>query len=573
MIIEDLKRYTTESLKIRSANQENQTKNINTPNQDLFSTIYEGFYNHKTNIELRLNFIKYIFPLLKEFTNKDIFHHITNLWDIFYDTEYYEKTVLNAYPVKMDIEGETSSPEPNIVTIKEEEQNLFLNIFMDNNDGSLSKFSNTTARYLFKNILINERKFNPRKTNINAFKIFIKFFYVINLQENKIINLRGKYLVKDIELSGQDFLWNILVNTNRNDVRFESAIVIVNNTLNLIKYSSDFSNKIWSNFISKLLLHFNDCMEKYTSDFKYNKKENGEGIKGLLLLIKKLLEKIDDQYITSQEEIFFSDIGYEVQFRLPNKNQQKIMKIDKNETIYDIRCKISYFFDIPIMNVGLKNTKRNNLITGNDDVNLAYDLIDRNSTLDIVLVHNPILKIQENPKNLILDNGFIFESLFYILKNPECEFINDAWELINLMPKNKELENKIADLGKKIFKNPEKELSVCFDVSSLYHLSYSIQILKNLLSQSNMEKWALTFLKNNGKIFFIEVLSNLKQPFNKKANLDEHLDKNLNYDLENDFVFSSFYLQLILDILFLIDKISELINEKTALYLNDEESK
>ncbi len=578
LIIEDLKRYMTKRIKIRFINQDIQTKNnqisiTNNLNQDLFSTVYEGFYNHRTNIELRLNFVKYIFPLLKEFTKKDIDYHITNLWDIFYDTEYYEKIISISNSEKMDIEPGYVPSEPSSTTIREEEQNIFLNIFNDNNDGSISRFSHTIAKYLFKNILINERKFNPRKINLNAFKIFIKFFYLINQQENRIINLRLKYLVKHFELFGQDFLWNILINTNRNDVRLETAIVIMNNNLNLIKYSSDFSNKIWSNFISKLLLYFNACMDKYTANFKNNLNENAEGIKGLLLLIKKLLGKIDDQYIISQEEVFISNSGYEVQFRLPNKNQQKIMKIDKNETIYDLRSKISYFFDIPIMNVGLKNARKNILINCNEDVNLAYELIDRNSIIDIVIIQNPILKINENPKNLILENGYLFDSLFYILKNPECEFINDAWDLINLMPRNKELENKISDLGNKIFKKPEIEFSECFDVSSLYHLSYSIQILKNILTQNNIEKWVMTFIKNNGKLFFIEVLSKLKQPFSKNGGQIQQIDNNLNYDLENEFGFSSFYLQLILDILFLIDKISEFTKEKTALYHYEEDSK
>jgi len=311
-------------------------------------------------------------------------------------------------------------------------------------------------------------------------------------------------------------------------------------------------------------------MDKYSTELKINKYENAEGIKGLLLLIKKLLEKIDDQYITIQEEIFFSDFGFEVQFKFPNKNIQKIIKIDRNETIYDIRSKISYFFDIPLINVGLKNTRKNSIISCNEDVNLAFDLIDRNSSLDIVILPNPILKINENPKNLILDNGYIFESLYSILKDPGCEFINNAWELINLMPKNKELENKINDLGNKLFKNPEKEFSDCLDVSSLYHLSYTIQILKNILSQNNMEKWVLTFLKNNGKLFFIDMLFNLNQPFNKKAFGAEQKNKKINSDLENEFDFSAFYLQLILDILYVIDNISESTKDKLSLQIEDE---
>lgn len=564
LIIEDLKRYMIKSLKIRSLDKENiiKTNQISTSksiNQDLFAYVYEGFYNHKTNIELRLNFIKYTFPLLKDFTNKDIYYHIINLWDIFYETEYYEKILIDFNNDNMDIDRE----HPNIdsrqtkINIMEEEQNLFLNIFNDNNDGSLSRFSTATSKYLFKNILISDRKFNPKKINLNAFKIFSKFFYLINQQENKIINIRGKYLVKDIELLGQDSLWNILVKTNKDNVRIETAKVIVNNNLNLIKFSSDFSNKVWSNFISKLLLYFNDCMDIYSSNLNNNIQEKGDGIKGLLLLIKKLLEKIDDQYITSQEEIFFSDIGFEIQIRFPSKNQQKIMKIDRNETIYDIRCKISYFFDIPIMNVGLKNMRKNSLISCNDDANLAFDLIDRNTTLDIVILPNPILKINENPKNLILENSYIFQSLFSILKNPDCEFINDAWELINLMPKNKDLESKIINLGNQIFNNPEKEFSDCFDLCSLYHLSYSIQILKTILNQNDIENWLTTFSKNKGKFFFFEMLSNLRQPFYRKANKTEKNDKTLIYDLENDFVFSSFYLQLILDILYVINIISK----------------
>jgi len=583
------------SIKIRNSSQELQNKNnplnvVSSLNQDFFSTIFEGFYNHRTNIELRLNFIKYIFPLLKEFSNKDLYYHITNLWDIFFDTDFYERYLLekdngNESSNKMEIEKDYQNRNTIVldidskiplVTIKDEEQNLFLQIFVNNNDGSLSRFSNVTARHLFKNILINEYKFNPKKININAFKIFTKFFYVINMSDNKLLNLRGRYLVKDFELQGQDFIWNILVNTNRNDVRNEAANLIVNNSLNLLKYSIDFSNKIWSNFISKLLLHFNDCMEKYNLEIKNNKNEynlnDGNGVKGLLLLIRKLLEKIDDQYITAQDEFILNDIGYEVQFRLPSRNQQKIFKIDKNETIYDVRAKISYFFDIPIMTLGLKNTRRNIIISCNDDATLAFELIDRNSSLEIVILQNPILKINENPKNLILENKFIFDSLFSLLKNSDCEFINDVWELINIMPKNKELENRIMDLGNKLFKNSEKEFCECLDTTSLYHLSYSIQILKQILNENNIEKWINNFLKNNGKIFLINVLINFKQPLNRKnfnrENIDDS-DSMLKKDQESGFIFSSIYLQLILDILNIIDRISDSISDKN----NDYESK
>lgn len=592
LILDDLRRYMGKSVLIKYAILHNipiKENNINSSynNTDIFQNTYEGFYNHKINVELRLNFIKYIFPLLKEFSDRDLSFQLEKFWDIFFDMEFYKALISNSLqgsnkqnfkidvnkknsePILMEIE-ETSNLQLDLFSplknenvenflISQEEINLFFNIFNDNNDGTMSKFVMNNARYLMKNILTNPKKFNPKFINIIGFRIFSKFFYYLNLIDNKLYQLSGKFFTKQVEISYLDAVWNLLIKTLNPEVRNEAASLIVNCCLNLQNYNSEFANKIWSNFISKLLYFFSDSMEKLNSN-KNNNNNSFYGVKAVLLLIKKILEKIDENYIPSSDEVFFNDNGYEVTFRInTNKSQFKSIRIEKEEYVYDIRAKISYIFDIPMMILGLK--RKNILLTCNNDDESVLNFFERNSVWDIISVHNPILKINENPRNLILENSFIFNSLYSILKFENFEFINDAWELINIMPKNKELENKIFNLGKNILTNPEKTFLESFDISSIYHLNYSMQILKDFIEKdgkgntnNNMaiNSWMENFRKNNAAIFFINLLSELKY---NNINDEIEYEKNLS--------FSTFYLQSIIDILWILENLFNFEKEKS----------
>jgi len=282
LILDDLRRYMGKSVLIKYSILHNipikengiSITNFNTySNSDIFINIYEGFYNHKTNIELRLNFIKYIFPLLKEFSKKDLSLQLEKLWDIFFDLEFYKALISNSLkgsnnqnnfkieinanntdPILMEIE-ETSNLQLDLFSEKEkntnnknflistEEINLFFSIFNDNNDGTLNRFSVNSAKFLMKNILTNPKKFNPEIINIIGFKIFTKFFYYLNIMENKMYQLNGKFFTKQIEILHLDAIWNVLINTFNPEVQQEAATLIVNCYLNLQNYNEDFANK------------------------------------------------------------------------------------------------------------------------------------------------------------------------------------------------------------------------------------------------------------------------------------------------------------------------------------------
>ena len=106
LILDDLRRYMGKSVLVKYAilneipikENSNTNKNNNSTfnNTDIFTNIYEGFYNHRVNIELRLNFIKYIFPLLKEFSDRDLSYQIEKLWEIFFDLEFYKSLISNS---------------------------------------------------------------------------------------------------------------------------------------------------------------------------------------------------------------------------------------------------------------------------------------------------------------------------------------------------------------------------------------------------------------------------------------------------------------------------------------------
>ena len=107
LILDDLRRYMGKCVLIKYAIKHSipikENCNLNTNsnltllnNPEIFMNTYEGFYNHRTNIELRLNFIKYIFPLLKEFSDKDLSFQLEKLWDIFFDLEFYKALISNS---------------------------------------------------------------------------------------------------------------------------------------------------------------------------------------------------------------------------------------------------------------------------------------------------------------------------------------------------------------------------------------------------------------------------------------------------------------------------------------------
>jgi ubiquitin carboxyl-terminal hydrolase 9/24 len=114
------------------------------------------------------------------------------------------------------------------------------------------------------------------------------------------------------------------------------------------------------------------------------------------------------------------------------------------------------------------------------------------------------------------------------------DYIDEAWELINILPKNPQLEEEVKKLGTQI--NEKIDWNKYIDTKSIYKLSYCLQIIKSFLIQTesnspknNSEKinknWLETFRKNKGIKHLITVIYQYK---------DAHFSSNLGFSCLNE---------------------------------------
>jgi len=568
LIIEDLHRYFEEvenKIKKITAEENNQMTDIgatqaisssltsffNSENlsilnsnsaREYISLTFEGNYSHMTNIETRLDLIHFILQysdmrgLPIEITND----HIIKLWDIL---------VLNT-------------------RTENEKQILYKFLLQSNEGGGFSdEFSEKITESLFKGILTNPAKFQPDKINLIAFKLFQKYFNLINSLNGSLVILNRKIKITNHNLLGENTLWQILTHNKNDNVRRECSKILTSTCLNLDKVEEEFCSQIWKKFEKNLKENLINSIgaENFTNGTnKFSSIKNSIGIKGIIFLIKNFISELNsDGDIPSQEELTINNVNaFTVIFVNISRNEKKALNIGSTEFVSQVRDKISFIFDIPLYKLAFKQNRK--IIDMNDDLKFLKELIDPNQVVEVIERKNPYLQFKNiNPHSLIVENEYIFEILFKLLEvdethekienNPSSEkfkkqFLQDAWELIYLLPIGKNLENKIFRLGKEKFQhnddeylNTHKSLEV-FNSDSVFKLSYLLQIVKKFVECDST--WLINFISNKGIEILIHMLLRLKENnFTDDSNIGMKCLKDIFYvlDLCNQNLKENFY--------------------------------
>jgi hypothetical protein len=454
----------------------------NTNNSEIMNSTFAGIYNHKTNLELRFEFIQFLYRFTenKKFKIELNGKQLTSLWD---------NLILNSRT--------------------EGEKNMFYNFLYDDSNS----FAERIAEYAFNEILSDRTKFDIKDLNRAGMKLFEKYFININYRYNRIYPVR-KYFTQNADIIGITILWEILVESSNESVKREAASMLANLCTNLTNYDEEPRTKIWTEFISKLLHYFQVTTMA----------NNESGIRGILLLIKFVIKNLDwPGNITSQDDVEFYQNAVEYVFIHQEKNLKRPIKISGSERVIEVREKVSFYFDIPINAVCILTNKR--LIDLRDDFKIFKDLADPRSVMKIVEKNNPILELKNNPSDLIKENKFIFNSLFDLLNNSNSSYIDDAWELINLLPKSREIEESIFRAGNSEVTGTETiDWNKFLDYNSIFKMSYSLQIIKSFFSNVS---WVYNFRKNGGVEHLIQLLMNFKA---------EHFSQNLGFQAFYDII-------------------------------------
>jgi hypothetical protein len=452
---------------------------------DLMTTVLAGHYSHRVNLELRFEFIEFLYRFTENKKYKIELNgkQLSCLWD---------NLVINS-------RGEN-------------EKNLFYKFLINsNNDDSSDSFTERIAEYLFNEILTHNTKFDLQHLSFVGFRLFKKYFIYINERYDKIKYYR-KISTNSHDIYGYNILWEILIETPNEIVKRECAKILANLCVNLSNYEEEIRTKIWTDFISKLIHYLQNSVEQ----------KSESGVKGILLLIKLIIRILDSPgEISSQENLINYQNSSEYIFIHSDKNLKRPVKIGNNEKVIEVREKISYFFDVPINYVSILSNKR--IIDLKDDVKIFKDLIDTRSVLKVYERGNPILDFKNNPSALIKENKFIFNTLFNLLQNPQSSYIEDAWELINLLPKSKEIEENIHKTGSSDIQD-KIDWNKFLDYNSIYKMSYSLQIIKSFV---NNIAWVFNFRKNGGIGHLIQLLMKFKV---------EHFSQNLGFQAFNDII-------------------------------------
>jgi len=193
LILTDFERY----MKI----VKDQIKISNIEKEDFFSFAFEGCYNHKENIEVRLDLIYFFCNDFKESKIKLKPENLELLWNLFVTKANSESEKIIIYKFF----GNRGS---------ENRYNKSLNLLSRNNE-----FTQNIGDYLFNNILTNNNKFNFLQLTNMGFTLFEKYFIFINVKNKQINNESRKLRVLSNDIIGFNALWDLLISVNDDQVK------------------------------------------------------------------------------------------------------------------------------------------------------------------------------------------------------------------------------------------------------------------------------------------------------------------------------------------------------------------
>ena len=408
-IIKQFYLYFTE-VKSKNINNEINTDVIETINED------EDLYDYQTNLEKRLNFI---FLLLDSNIN------ITISFDKF-------RNLFNSLNLNNELEKQ-----------------IFYSVIKNN----ILNIQHEIRKNIFEKIILNKEKFNIN--DLMSYKL-IKLYI---LEINKCSNIFSFITEKDMivltskfgdDIYGFDILWDILIKTENKEIQNDLSDFLRDIILG-IKYR-EFNNykQYWTKIVNKIIENLKQSIDN-------NNKDNNFQVKGLILLIKKIIDEsmnnggiIEDKKIidkifekinnnnnnnkNDELNIINENPPIKVIFEYPTEINDKMKKKKKKQNLsketdeceiyakeffYQLRYYISYKFRIPLKLIEIEipnetnpskdkkkneeeNKKNNKLNIFNDFININYEylneFINKNNKKEEKSIKITIRQI-ENPFN------------------------------------------------------------------------------------------------------------------------------------------------------------------------------
>jgi len=434
--------------------------------------IYEGIYSHKINIEERLDLI-FIFVKgeLIDYSLKIGSEHIEKLYKLFKPKKF-----------KKEMERLLNSLSRNLIYI-----------------------DNEAIKSFYNDILLNPKEFDIINfTDLYTLNIIIDLFYKINHDNNMIIGYGKKLRVLGQNIEGFDLLFDILVNNKNRIIQEKICKLLCDLCLNLKDYKTN-PEKYWQFFIDKITNLF----------IKVNNENNINGLNGIINLIDIIYNHscdfngiIPDKNDTHQVEEPFELYQFHCGTK---KHKDYKIRVGKIDTIYEMRWKIGYYYDIPVNNVVLvdKNGKKYSFIDDNENF---FDIFPPNEyshdgsfvQIKVFEITDILFQIKNNPKKLIEENENILKILIENLsidKNLENDIKQKIYNIIRKFPNESYIDKNIKSFGMKE-KISDEIIKKNFNYDNIYILSYNLHcfdfFIKNKTKKSdeNTEKEKEEFLDN-----------------------------------------------------------------------------
>ena len=544
-LMNDMTRYLC---LVDSSKEKKNNLNNNKIEIDEEKIVYEGLFENKLNIELRLKLI--IFLMENDEDESDLVNFKKLI-------KSCQSNTLAFNCLNKLIHSNIKKFEPIFII-------FFYNNFLE--DQELYDINGLQYYKLCKEIIKEINKIN-------------KIFYFMNDKDIAILNCESESKIKGINI-----LWNFLIQTKNEIIRNDITDFLADIFLGIKQDEIEKNEKYWKNFIKTIYNILDEIIK--------NENKNDQAIKGIISIIKKIEQKSDYKGIIIED---LSEILNEIKINRANvikKNKKKKkdnniiskeytfvgnsggnsdkllnydIKIDNTEYFYMLRYKLSNFFKIPINYVKIvidleKYNKEIQKKFNKVEFDLFNDFSNTFSLFDF-LEKVIIANSDENNNNKEIKNrrtkekkekdenkiSIIFKVecikseklsnikkiiknvplLTKLLKNKNEEYNLDVWSLIkeesqsnnniNIMQNIKEiLLNKDSELINSIFD---------FEETNIYYISYILSNLIKVINDFNQKD--KSFLN---KIFinkvWMEKINSIKNEINNTKSLDEIYENN-----------------------------------------------
>ena len=419
------------------------------PNRDPTAT-YQGDYNHKLNILIRLETILEVSLIESlKFTTDDF----VKLWQIFENPDY---TV---------------------------EAKVFMDLLICHVNRSFGmNYGEFILDIFFNRSLINWKTMTLKKLNLfeelfNETNRNRKLMYHF-VMENRYDALRipNLFVILEIIKEAKD------TKVKRGFQKFFTKVVV---------YITTF-DKEYGNFYERMF----EEIEKHVLDAIDN--NDDESIVAFSEMILDMLTEIEEKGRIPTEDEYIPTKGNN-EIRLKTSRKDKNTKINWDEEFYFFRIKVAYLYDISIHTCAFKMGDK--IIDKTHDFIICKSLIKTNS-LTLHEVPNPYSTFEHNIKKVYLESS-LMNIMMNLLKSENKAYSVDVFTLVESSPADSTITEEVKNLIKT---NDSQKWKSYFNDSNFYFNLYKLKTLIQLLNKTKHSQVMPVVLSNLTRIDHNEVI-------------------------------------------------------------------